>query len=44
MVIIVGNGYGNPVSNAGGVCLHFMSANTLWKDTNPTILPEAMGK
>ena len=42
MFIIIGNGHSNQSSNLEQNCLHH--ANTLGKDKNPTILPQAMGK
>ena len=41
MIIIVGNGIGNPSSNP--VCI-LLSANTLEEGMHPTILLPAMGK
>ena len=42
MVIVVGNGYGNPCSIPGQGCGIPRSANTLKKSMNQSILPPDM--
>ena len=44
MVIVVGNGHGDRVQILEEAVCISRSANTIGKDMNPTILPQAIGK